>query len=126
VEEVAAVVKDSGATVEITKDSGGDPMIKASFGKSNFRVLFYGCSPAKRCKSIQFSSAWDLKDGMTAAKANEWNFTKRWGRLGLDDENDPFLNMDLYLEDGATTEALASDMVIWYATMLSFMEFASK
>lgn len=120
--EVAEVLRSKGLPVEITKDSEGDPTIASSSNDVNWRVYFYSCSSG-RCKSIQFSAGFDLTNGMTYAKINEWNFTKRFSRASLDDEMDPFIRYDIDAETGFTSEALNLGVETWQLVLPTFADF---
>lgn len=121
--DVAAVLKSKGIDAEVTTDDVGDPMIKSAFDKLKWRVLFYECK-AGRCASIQFQVGYDLSgNGMSYAKCNEWNFTKRFGRCGLDDEMDPYLRYDVDVGEGYTSESLGFAVDTWVLIVPSFSKF---
>lgn len=120
--EMADILRAGDVKVEITKDDVGDPMIKATSGGINWRVYFYDCT-AGRCKSIQFSAGFDLDNGITYAKTNEWNYTKRFSRAALDDDMDPYVRYDLDAERGFTTEAAALGLETWQLVLSSFTDF---
>lgn len=124
--EVAAALRSKGFDVEITKDRDGDPLIKSTYEKTAFQVVFYGCNTAKRCSSIQFSAGWDMPRGFPLARVNTWNHTKRFGRASLDDENDPFIRLDVDLEAGATTAALGNWVDIWEAVLVGFDKYLGE
>ncbi len=121
-QEVAAVLRAKNLTVEITKDDAGDPMIKSSSSDLNWRVYFYDCTGG-RCTSIQFSSGFDLDNGMTYAKCNEWNYTKRFGRCALDDEMDPYVRYDIDVAKGYTSESMAYALDTWLLVVPTFSTF---
>ncbi len=121
--EVAAVMLSKGFKAEITKDSDGDPMIISGVDGTTFRVLFYGCKPTKRCMAIQFASGFDLKTGLSLQQINNWNRNNRFGRGYLDDDMDPIVHMDVDLEHGATTEAVANVLATWSSVVPAFKAF---
>lgn len=121
-EEVGAVLRARGLPVEITTDSGGDPMIRSSSEGLNWLVYFYDCRNG-RCTSIQFTAGFDLDDGTTYAKANEWNFTKRFGRAALDDEMDPYVRYDIDTAKGYTSESMAYALETWLLIVPAFSDF---
>jgi hypothetical protein len=121
-QEVAAVLRAKSLPVEITTDDQGDPLIKSSSTDLNWRVYFYDCTGG-RCTSIQFSSGFDLDPGMTYAKCNEWNFTKRFGRCALDDEMDPYARYDVDTAKGYTSESMAYALDTWLLIVPTFSKF---
>ncbi|MES2032607.1 MAG: YbjN domain-containing protein [Pseudomonadota bacterium] len=120
--EAAAVLKNKGLSAEITKDDAGDPMIKSATEGVNWRIYFYNCK-AGRCNSIQFSAGFDLDNGITYSKANEWNYTKRFSRAALDDDMDPYVRYDVDAEKGFTSEALTLALETWLLVLPTFSEF---
>lgn len=120
--EVAATLKAKGLPAEITKDGEGDPMIKSGSDDLDWRVYFYNCEDG-RCQSIQFSAGFDLDKGLTYARINEWNYTKRFSRGALDDEMDPYIRYDIDAESGFTSEALILAVETWQLVLPAFSEF---
>ena len=104
-QEVAKVMGDKNFPVEIGADKDGDPVIRSAWRSLKFGVFFYGCQRRPRCDSIQFSAGFDMT--VSPASVARWNRTKRFGRAWLDDNAQPWVEMDMDLEHGATTEALA-------------------
>lgn len=120
--EAATILKAKGLQAEITKDDAGDPMIKSASEGVSWRIYFYNCT-AGRCNSIQFSAGFDLDNGITYSKANEWNYTKRFSRAALDDDMDPYVRYDVDAEKGFTSEAMALAVETWLLVLPSFSEF---
>ena len=94
------VLQSFGYRADLGKDSGGDPKIASSSGGADFSIFFYGCTNGKNCDAISFQSAFDLDPGSNADLMNEWNRKKRYTKAYLDDEQDPVIDMDIYLGDG--------------------------
>jgi len=122
--EVARVLQSKGFQAEVTTDKRGEPLVQSSSGGAKFGVYFYECK-GQRCSSIQFSSGFS-GTGITAAKIAEWNRTKRFGRAYQDDEKDPWVEMDVDVEHGANTDALANDLDRWIAVMGEFMRYIGR
>jgi hypothetical protein len=120
--EVAAVLKEKGLPAEVTKDDVGDPLIKSSGDNINWRIYFYGCKDG-RCASIQFSAGFDLMDGITYAKINEWNYAKRFSRGALDEEMDPYVRYDVDAESGFSSESLTLAVETWQLVLPAFADF---
>lgn len=121
-QEVARALQAKGYRAELDRDAAGDPMIRSALDGSNFQILFYDCEKG-RCVSIQFVTAFELEKDLTFSKINEWNRTKRFGRAYLDEEMDPFVEMDLDLEHGATSEAIENNIDTWAAVLPAFKNF---
>lgn len=112
-DKVADVFRDSGYQAQLETDSDGDPTIKTSFGGISTQIFFYGCSDGRDCKEIQFSSGFDLTDGITFGKINEWNRTNRYGSAYRDDEDDPWLRETVVLDGGVTPDNVRNWIDRW-------------
>lgn len=112
VEEVATFLKSKGYRAEIVTDSDGHSDIKTGMEGLSVSVNVEDCK-GKHCESLQFVTGFDLKDGLTYERADEWNDVKRWASLSLDKDMDPYLSMDVSLTPGSSYEALTESVVIW-------------
>jgi hypothetical protein len=120
-DEVTAVVKARGLPVKLGKDRQGDPKIESKIGNTHFHIYFYTCTGG-RCAAIQFSKGYDLESGIDLEKLNAWNRDHRFGRAFRDDENDPWVQMDMDLERGSTTESVANNLETWLAVLDAFSQ----
>jgi hypothetical protein len=119
--EAAAALKAEGLPAEIVKD-GDTTSIKSSSNGINWRIYLYGCKD-ERCSSIQFSAGFDLDNGLSLEKANEWNYTKRFARAALDEDMDPYVRYDIDTESGFNTEAMALSIQTWQLIAPTFAAF---
>ncbi len=126
VQEVAASLKAKGLSTEITSDKDGDPLIKSIYESTKFSVYFYECGSKQRCKSIQFAAGFSVDGALSASKVAEWNRRKRFGRVYLDNDSDPWIEMDMDLEHGATTEALTNNLDRWQLVIHEFRKFIQR
>ena len=117
-EALAAIIRSEGYTAEITTDSTGDPMIVSKIVGVQYRIFFYGCEDGLNCSSIKFSAAFNLQDGMTLQAVNRWHTENRFGTVHLDDEMDPYIDLDVNLAYGVTEKNFA-DTVDWWRVVLS-------
>lgn len=111
-EQVAKWLQSEGYRAEIVAKDGKRHINSATEGVS-FSIFLDDCLTDGQCQSIQFDAGFDLKDGLTLARANEWNRTKRWAWISLDEENDPFLDMCVSLAPGSSFEALEDSLGVW-------------
>ncbi len=123
--DVARVMEAKDFQAEIATDKDGDPLIRSSSKDMKFGVFFYGCHSKPRCDSIQFSAGFSVKN-VTPAKIAQWNRTKRFGRAYLDDDFEPWVEMDMDLEHGGTTEALANNLDRWVGVIGEFNKYINK
>ena len=120
--EIVSWLQDRGYKAVLTKDGTGDPRIESATGGTNFRVYFYGCT-AGRCSAIQFSAAFDLKNGIGAAAINKWNAENRYMRAYTDDDSDPWVESDINLDGGRTMAGLNADLDMWTTHLPDFVKY---
>lgn len=123
--ELQRLIQKWGYRAELGTDNTGDPKISSAVSGANFSIYFYGCDTQapKRCDSISFSAAFDLDEGLTAAYINEWNRTKRFGNAWIDDEGDPFLNMQVNIDGGIAEDAIRQNLDWWEIGMSGYLEY---
>jgi hypothetical protein len=120
-DEMIASFKRNGFTVEMTEDSDGQPVLKSTDKNEPFSVYFYSCTEGKDCGFVQFSTGWNMDNGITLAKIEEWNSTKVWGQAYRDEDKDPWLSMAVNLKGGVTVENF-DDTVDWWKFILREFE----
>jgi hypothetical protein len=122
IDMIVASFERNGFRVEVTADSEGAPLIKSTDRGEPFSVYFYGCSDeGEDCGFIQITTGWNLENGITLAKIEEWNATKLWGAASRDDEKDPWLGMTINLRYGVSVENF-DDTVDWWRVILDQFE----
>lgn len=121
--EAVAWLQKSGYKAELTKDESGDPLINSAADGHDFKIYFYDCDAAKRCKALQFSAGFDLKQGLTLEKANEWNRKNRYLKAYLDDDMDPYVQYDVNVNAGRTVAGLDDDFGVWTGMLGDFTTF---
>ena len=112
--EVAAVMRAMKLPVEQTTDRQGDPLIISNISGRQ-------CEGG-RCGSIQFSAGFNDAASVPMVKVMDWNRTKRFGRAYLD-SGSVYVEMDMDVERGATTEALANNFDRWAAVVEQFPKY---
>lgn len=118
---IQRLMQDLGYRAQLTKDGRGDPLIRSASMGVNYAIYFYGCKNGTKCSEIQFSAAFDLVDGTSMAVINEWNISRRYGKAYLDEESDPFLDMDVNLWGGGISPAtFKDDLEIWNELLVEF------
>jgi hypothetical protein len=121
--EVVAWLQKGGYKAELTKDDGGDPMINSAAEGQTFKIYFYDCDEAKRCKALQFSAGFDLKTPLKYEKINEWNRKNRYLKAYLDDDGDPYVQYDVNVNAGRTVAGLDDDFGVWTGMIDDFTTF---
>jgi len=102
--QLVSIIRELGFQAKLEKDNVGDPVIRSSSDGVEFGIYFYDCKGNKRCKSLHFSVGYDLADGASLETVQQWNADKRFTSAYLDDESDPFLQMDINTDGGITQQ----------------------
>ena len=117
-------LQDNGYRAKLDYLENGRPVIDSADSGSNFSIYFLGCSGEKQeCRTIQFHTGYDLPNGMSMERVNDWNRTARFAKVYIDDQGDPDLEWDVNLEFGVTTENLFYTLVAWTDVMQQFEDF---
>ncbi len=96
-------------SASLDKDESGDPMISGRAQGLKYVILFYGCTNAKECRSIQLSTGYT--DAYSAEKANEWNTKFRW--IKAYDKDGSNFKMDIDFKGGITRDNLEAQLATW-------------
>ena len=120
---IAALVQDEGYRAVTGTDGVGDPMITSSTNGYDFDIFFYGCTDGENCRDVQFSVSFDVEDGMSLTRAQDFNLEKRWVKVYLDDESDPRLEMDANLYGGVSATNFKDTLDWWVIMMNDFIEY---
>ena len=109
---LAKILQDEGYRAKLGTDDDGDPMVETRMGGLNVQVYTYDCV-ADGCGSVQFSAGLDLPEGSTYRIANDYNLGFRYARMFLDEEMDPYLQMDIEVLHTDPAAHLASHIAVW-------------
>jgi hypothetical protein len=112
IEQVAEVLRHAGLPATLGVDAQGDPSIKSELNGESFDVFCY-TNDKGLCVAIQFSTAYDLPDGTTYERVNQWNREHRYAQASVDAEMDPFLDMAVEVERGASSELIEEILKDW-------------
>lgn len=123
VDIIASLIQDEGYRAVVSTDGVGDPMITSSANGYDFDVFFYGCTDGATCRDIQFSVSFDLEDGMSLTRAQDFNLEKRWAKVYLDEESDPRLEMDYNMYGGVSATNFNDTLDWWVIIMNEFIEY---
>lgn len=120
---IKLLMADFGLPATKTTDSDGDPMLDSRIDGTHFSVYFYNCK-ANRCGSVQFSAGFDMDEPMTYERVNEWNKTTRYGKVYLDEEMDPYVEMDIGLAgEGIGSKNFDDALDTWRVVLSDFRKF---
>jgi hypothetical protein len=121
-EALAAIIRGYGSA-DIETDSLGDPMIVGRIDGLSYQVIFNDCTDNADCKVVQFRSGFDLDQGMSYDRINDWNDSRKFGTAFLDEEGDPFLKMTVNLTYGVSRRNFDDTVDWWVVAVKDFAEF---
>jgi hypothetical protein len=122
-DELVSIIQELGYQAKLEADNVGDPVIRSRSDGVDFRIYFYECKNNRRCRSLHFSVGYDLANGSTLDAVQQWNADKRFASAYLDDEADPFLQMDINTEGGITQENFENSFHLWQSLKGEFEKF---
>ncbi|QZD89657.1 YbjN domain-containing protein [Qipengyuania aurantiaca] len=127
VDQIANLLQAEGYKAKV-EGTGGDRHIKTGMAGYSFLILPYDCNDkGDGCKSVQFYTAFTPKDKPTLEEMNTYAAENRFGRIYLDQDRDPAIEMDIDLEVGGMSKELFLDnLLYWEAVMVGFAEFSFK
>jgi hypothetical protein len=121
--ELVAIIQKLGFQGKLEKDNAGDPVIRSSSSGADFSIYFYDCTNNERCQSLHFTAGYDLPDGTSLDAMQQWNAEKRFASAYLDDESDPYLQMDINTEGGITQENFEKSLDLWQSLKGEFEKY---
>ncbi|MBJ7438158.1 MAG: YbjN domain-containing protein [Sphingopyxis sp.] len=125
--QIAKLLSDEGYRAKIETEKDGTPYIKSGSGGRNFTVYFLGCNGGVKlgpCSSIEFYTGFTTGKPFPIERTNEWNAKNRYGRTYVDKENDPVVEMDIYLDAGGMPRPqFIENLQIWTDVMADFDSF---
>lgn len=122
-------LKAGGYPAELKKDGSGDPMIVTSSENRRMGVVFYGCTNNVNCTyvSFYFGVTFDADDKkMSAQQIADWNKSRRFGRLSMDDDGSISLKHEVDLDKGGMSRALFIDSFEWFSAAVTTVAMAMK
>ncbi|MBX7457459.1 YbjN domain-containing protein [Qipengyuania sp. 1NDH17] len=125
VEQIAQLLQSEGYQAKL-QGEGEDRHIKTGMAGYNFLILPFDCDgKGENCKSVQFYAAFTAENKPTLEEMNTYAAENRFGRIYLDSDRDPVIEMDIDLEAGGMSPALFMDnLAYWEAVMVSFADFS--
>lgn len=127
VDQIAAILESEEYQAKLIGESD-DRYIKTGMSGYNFLILPFDCDDAgENCRSVQFYIAFATETEPTLEAMNTYASENRFGRIYLDDDRDPVIEMDIDLEAGGMPKELFIDnLAYWEAIMVAFAEFAHQ
>jgi hypothetical protein len=99
---------------KLGKLDNGRPTISLRIAGFDTYIDFYDCTDDMTdCDTLLFSATADLKNGTTPDKANQWNSDKITGRVWLDKDNDPTIDLSLSTFGGVSTDVFDQTLKLW-------------
>ena len=124
-DQIAKLLKAEGYQAKF-EGEGESRVIKTGMAGYNFLILPFDCNEeGKECKSVQFYVAFAPENKPTLEEMNTYASENRFGRVYLDNDRDPVIEIDVDLEAGGMSPELFMDnLAYWEAIMIGFAEFS--
>ena len=124
-ERMASVIQELGYRAKLDVDDVGDPIIHSSVGGTDFVLQFFGCTEDNndQCKLLLFKVGYDLSEGMTLEVVNSWNKKAVVGRAYLDDEGDPWFELEVNMNGGVSRQNFEITFDMWEDSVGDFEEY---
>jgi|LGOV01.1.fsa_nt_gb hypothetical protein len=123
VDILAALIQEEGYRAVVGTDGVGDPMITSAANGHKFTIFFYGCTEGLECRDVRFSTIFDLEKGMSLTRAQDFNYSERWVKVYMDEDSDPYLELDYNLYGGVSATNFKDTLDWWVIKMSDFIEY---
>lgn len=120
-EALRQIAEQFGAA-RLDRDSYGDPLIIGMMAGINYIVEFYGCDNGRNCKELLFRAAFQ-SDAMTTAEMAAWNRDSHFGKVYIDAEGDPAIEMDVILTGGVSEANMIDTFDLWSQALAEFVRY---
>jgi len=111
-----------GYRAELDTDSGGDPRVGSAIEGIDYRFWFYGCKDNQNCTGWNLLACFDVNDGLSMSKVNNWNQNKLVGRVFVDEENDPCIDYFVAAEGGLSSVTFERVLERWEVAIDEFKD----
>ncbi|SAI69805.1 Bacterial protein of uncharacterised function (DUF945) [Bordetella ansorpii] len=95
---IGSLIEAAGFELEHRTDQYGEPELNITPGASGARELyarFNECDVDDACENVMLQAVFDAITPPPYKVINDWNRNNRWGRLYVDDNSQPTLEMDI-------------------------------
>ena len=117
--EVVDALQSAGYKAKV-EGTGSDRFVSSASAGYTFGVFFFGCDDGgNACKTVQFYAGFSPDKKPSLTQMNQYAATRRWGRIYIDDEGDPVIEMDVDLEDGGMSKELFVDNIEYWETVMN-------
>lgn len=120
-EALLAIAETFGAA-GLDTDSYGDPVIVGLMGGTNYFVEFYGCENGRNCTELLFRAGFTTPD-LTEREMAEWNRNAPFGKVYIDAEGAPHIEMDVILTGGVSEANMIDNFDLWGQTLAEFVRY---
>lgn len=109
---------------KVSTFDGDRPSISVRIAGFDTYIDFYNCAEdMTNCDTLLFSATDDLASGTTPDKANQWNTDKIVGRVWLDDNKDPTIDLSLSTFSGVSADVFDRTIKMWADYLDSFRSY---
>lgn len=120
--DLARMLTEAGVTFTQSTASNGNPKFELKLEGIKVWLVTYGCDDKGLCRSYQLATGLAMTKKPAAAKINEWNRNKRYGKAHTDDEGDPHMIYDLDVEGGISVGAMKEQITTYKLLLRAFLD----
>lgn len=124
-ERMVSVIQELGYRAKLDVDDIGDPIIHSSVSGTDYVLQFFGCTEDNndQCRLLLFKVGYDLSEGMSLEAVNSWNEKALIGRAYLDDEGDPWFELEVNMYGGVSRQNFEVTFDLWEDGVGDFEEY---
>jgi hypothetical protein len=122
VDEVNTWLQGKGFVTHVVPNARDSELIEVTSAHPRFTVSLFDCKQ-DRCGSLEFLAGFNMHGKFHPADVNGWNRVKRWVKAYTDDENDPWLIMDVDTSPGGSYELLNDEFDVWNEMLPQFAKY---
>jgi hypothetical protein len=122
-QSVLDALQAEGYPGKLDKMESGRTSIAVKISGLNTYIDFYDCADdLTDCYTLLFNVALDLPDGTTLEEANKWNSEQISGRVWLNKDNDPTLDITVSTFKGVSADTFAQTLRMWDSQIGEFKD----
>ncbi|SAI26750.1 Bacterial protein of uncharacterised function (DUF945) [Bordetella ansorpii] len=129
---IGSLIESAGFELEHRTDQHGEPELNITPGASGARELyarFNECDVDDACENVMLQAVFDSVSPPPYKIINDWNSNNRWGRMYVDGNNQPTLEMDINAYGGIGKDGVEAFVQTFLETVPevnALLENASK
>ncbi|MGF1462229.1 MAG: YbjN domain-containing protein [Maricaulaceae bacterium] len=122
-DSLAQALREAGYPAQIERDETA-AWVVARVSLTRFRVYLLGCDTPGRPCSAEFLAGYDLDAPLEPDVINLWNLDRRFAKVAVDGQGDPYLQMDVNFYGGVSWANFLDTLDWWRIAVEEFERVA--